>query len=191
MNVVVDYIKPASDGYPEKTCATVTTGGINVAEALISKGFATVVRHRQDDDQRSSHYDELLSAETRALKNAKGVHSKKDAPTHRISEVSGDAAKAKQFLPFLQRAGRINGIVEFVASGSRLRVYLPKETCLITLLLGGIQCPRMQSTGNQGYIINGEPYGDKAYEFTRELCLQKDVSCVMLSIANTFQKNAK
>jgi staphylococcal nuclease domain-containing protein 1 len=53
------------------------------------EGLATVIRHRQDDDQRSSHYDELLSAETRAAKNAKGVHSKKDAPTHRISEVSG------------------------------------------------------------------------------------------------------
>ena len=52
-------------------------------------GVATVIRHRQDDDQRSSHYDELLSAETRAVKNAKGVHSKKEAPTHRISEVSG------------------------------------------------------------------------------------------------------
>ena len=52
-------------------------------------GLATVIRHRQDDDQRSSHYDELLSAETRAAKNSKGVHSKKEAPTHRISEVSG------------------------------------------------------------------------------------------------------
>ena len=48
-----------------------------------------MIRHRQDDDQRSSHYDELLSAETRAVKNSKGVHSKKEAPTHRISEVSG------------------------------------------------------------------------------------------------------
>ena len=175
VNVVVDYIKPPSDGYPEKTCATITIVAINVAEALISKGLATVIRHRHDDDQRSSHYDELLSAETRAAKNCKGVHSKKEAPTHHISEVSGDASKAKQFLPFLQRAGRINGIVEFVASGSRMRVYLPKETCLITLLLGGIQCPRMQATGNQGVVIKGEPYGEDAYEFTKDLCLQKDV----------------
>lgn len=59
---------------------------------LLFPGLATVIRHRQDDDQRSSHYDELLSAETRAAKNAKGVHSKKEAPTHRISEVSGIAS---------------------------------------------------------------------------------------------------
>ena len=49
-----------------------------------------------------------------------------------------DVPKAKQFLPFLQRAGKTDALVEFVASGSRLRLYIPKETCLITLLLSGI-----------------------------------------------------
>jgi len=47
--------------------------------------------------------------------------------------------KAKQFLPFLQRAGKTEALVEFVASGSRLRLYIPKETCLITLLLSGTE----------------------------------------------------
>ena len=50
---------------------------------------------------------------------------------------SQDAAKAKQFLPFLQRAGRSHAVVEYVASGSRLRLYIPRETCLITFLLAG------------------------------------------------------
>ena len=85
----VDYIKPPSDGFPERTCATVTISGINVAEALISKGFATALRHRQDDDQRSSCYDDLLAAETRAIKNGKGLHSKKEAPIHRVADLSG------------------------------------------------------------------------------------------------------
>ena len=60
----------------------------NIAEALISKGYATCLRHRQDDDQRSSCYDDLMAAEARALKNTKGVHSKKDAPIHRVADVS-------------------------------------------------------------------------------------------------------
>ena len=89
MNVKVDYIKPASDGFPEKTCATITVGGINVAEALISKGLATALRHRMDDDQRSSCYDDLLAAETRAIKNGKGLHSKKEPPIHRVADLSG------------------------------------------------------------------------------------------------------
>ena len=60
----------------------------NIAEALISKGFATCLRHRQDDDQRSSCYDDLLAAEARAIKNSKGVHSKKEPPIHRVADVS-------------------------------------------------------------------------------------------------------
>ena len=89
VNVKVDYIKPPSDGFPERTCATVTISGINIAEALISKGFATALRHRQDDDQRSSCYDDLLAAETRAIKNGKGLHSKKESPIHRVADLSG------------------------------------------------------------------------------------------------------
>ena len=48
-----------------------------------------------------------------------------------------DTQKAKQFLPFLQRAGRSEAVVEYVFSGSRLKLFLPKETCLITFLLAG------------------------------------------------------
>ena len=48
-----------------------------------------------------------------------------------------DVAKAKAFLPFLQRAGKMEGVVEFVASGSRLRLYIPRETCIVTFLLSG------------------------------------------------------
>ena len=36
-----------------------------MAEALVSKGLAGVVRHRQDDDNRASGYDQLLMAEDR------------------------------------------------------------------------------------------------------------------------------
>lgn len=61
----------------------------NVAEALVSKGLATAVRYRADDDQRSPHYDELLSAETKAVKAGKGMHSKKENPVHRVVDLSG------------------------------------------------------------------------------------------------------
>lgn len=54
-----------------------------------------------------------------------------------LSFVFQETQKAKQFLPFLQRAGRSEAVVEYVFSGSRLKLYLPKETCLITFLLAG------------------------------------------------------
>uniref|UniRef100_A0A8C2RK64 TNase-like domain-containing protein n=1 Tax=Capra hircus TaxID=9925 RepID=A0A8C2RK64_CAPHI len=180
VNVTVDYIRPASPAtdtvpaFSERTCATVTIGGINIAEALVSKGLATVIRYRQDDDQRSSHYDELLAAEARAIKNGKGLHSKKEVPIHRVADISGDTQKAKQFLPFLQRAGRSEAVVEYVFSGSRLKLYLPKETCLITFLLAGIECPR-GARNLPGLVQEGEPFSEEATLFTKELVLQREI----------------
>ena len=37
---------------------------------------------------RSSCYDELLAAETRASKNLKGMYSKREVPVHRVSDIS-------------------------------------------------------------------------------------------------------
>jgi len=186
VNVTVDYIRPASPAtetvpaFSERTCATVTIGGINIAEALVSKGLATVIRYRQDDDQRSSHYDELLAAEARAIKNGKGLHSKKEVPIHRVADISGDTQKAKQFLPFLQRAGRSEAVVEYVFSGSRLKLYLPKETCLITFLLAGIECPR-GARNLPGLVQEGEPFSEEATLFTKELVLQREVGHLMVA----------
>lgn len=59
----------------------------NVAEALVSKGLATVVKYRPDDDQRSSRYDDLLAAETKAAKSQLGLHAKKDNPPLRVTEI--------------------------------------------------------------------------------------------------------
>ena len=83
VHVTVDYIQPANNDFPEKTCSTVTIGGVNVAEALVAKGLATVVRYSADNDQRSSHYDDLLAAEEKAIKSNKGVHDKKQQQTRR------------------------------------------------------------------------------------------------------------
>lgn len=148
-----------------------------MAEALVSKGYATVVRYRNDNDQRSSHYDKLLEAELKAQKAGIGVHAKKDIPTHRIQDTSGDSAKAKKFFPFLKRAQKTEATVEFVASGSRMRIYIPKESVLVTFLLAGINCPRgsRPAVGGAGAMQNAEPFGEEALQFTKEKCLQRDV----------------
>ncbi|XP_034254497.1 staphylococcal nuclease domain-containing protein 1 [Thrips palmi] len=174
VNIVEDYIQPPHQTFGEKVCCTVTIGGVNVAEALVSKGLATVLRYRQDDDQRSSHYDNLLAAETKASKSGHGLHSKKEAPAHRVVDVSGDLVKAKQFLPFLQRSGRIEAVAEFVTSRSRLRLYIPKDSRLITLLLAGITFNKTRQ--GQSQYNEGEPFTDEeATNFTRERCMQREV----------------
>lgn len=177
VNVTVDYIQPAKDNFPEKSCCTVIAGGVNIAEAVVAKGYATVVRYRNDNDQRSSHYDKLLEAELKAQKAGIGIHAKKDIPTHRIQDTSGDSAKAKKFFPFLKRAQKTEATVEFVASGSRMRIYIPKESVLVTFLLAGISCPRgaRPAIGGGGGMQEAEPFGEEALLFTKEKCLQRDV----------------
>ncbi|KAL1502357.1 hypothetical protein ABEB36_007507 [Hypothenemus hampei] len=175
VHVVIDYTQEARDNFPEKVCATITSNGKNVAEALVSKGLATVVRYRQDDDQRSSRYDDLLKAEAKAEKSQLGIHSKKDGGPMRVTEM--DAARAKLELDSFKRAHRLDAIVEFVASGARFRLYIPKSNSLATFLLSGINCPRATrpAIGNQP-ASEGEEYGDEALQFVKEKCLQREVS---------------
>lgn len=179
----LDYVSPARDNFPEKFCYTVTVSGTNVAEALVGKGLATVIRYRQDDDQRSSKYDELLAAEAQALKQQKGVHAKKEVPSHRINDltVAPDSSRIKhQYLPSWQRALRTDAVVEFVASGSRFRLFIPKESCLVTFLLAGITCPRTSRPANDKVkATEAEPYGEEAYTYVKEKILQHDVSVHM------------
>lgn len=174
VKVRIDYVQPErerADGkekFPEKICCTVLTtdGGINVAEALIARGLATCVRYREGDEQRASAYDALLAAEQKAKQGGKGLHGNAAAPT-RVVELSNDAAKAKQFLPFLLRGTantRRDAVVEFVLSASKLRMYIPKENCCLSLILVGISTPR----GN-------DPYVDEAKAFVNSLILQRDV----------------
>ena len=145
---------------------------------LVGKGLASVVRYRQDDDQRSSKYDELLAAEAQAIKSTKGLHGKKDGPSVRINDLTVDHSRIKtQYLPSWQRALRSEATVEFIASGSRFRVFLPKDSCLVTFLLGGISCPRSSRPALPGVPAQeGEPFGDEALNFVKERILQRDVS---------------
>ncbi|VDK66149.1 unnamed protein product [Onchocerca ochengi] len=180
VQITVDYIQAKTEQFPEKTCCTVMSGGLNVAEALVSKGLAKVIRYRSDDDNRSSQYDALLAAEAKAEKSKKGLFADKElgdkGPVLRIQELQGDAQRSKQFLPYLQRSGRSEGIVEFIASGSRVRLYVPKETCLITFLFSGIDCPRGARIGPGGKLIGeNEPYAEEAVKFTRSKIMQREV----------------
>lgn len=175
VKVVVDYTQPARDNFPEKLCCTVTCGKTNIAEALVARGLARVIKYRQNDDQRSSHYNLLHVAESKAEKSQHGLHAKKDVPVHRLVDLSNDPAKAKAFLTSLKRAQGIKAVVEFVTSGSRLKLFLPKEDQLITFVLAGIRTPRCQRSLPGGGIVKADEYGEKALAFTREHCFQRDV----------------
>ena len=90
-----------------------------MAEALISRGLAVRIRHRQDDDNRSSQYDELVAAEQRAQKAEKGCYAKSLPAKIQIQEL--DTKTAKATFPLL-KGKRLDATVDYVFSGSRLKV---------------------------------------------------------------------
>ncbi len=115
---------------------------------------------------------------SRAIEQKKGIHSGvTSAVTVRIRDVSQvnqfsskNAAKAQQYLHFLQR-GKIQGIVEFVLGPSRYRITVPKESCILTLSLEGIRTPRVDRTDSS----KSEPFANEAHSFAQENFMQRDV----------------
>lgn len=192
--VAMEYVRkvPGAEGAPDRVMEMASVhvdkdagvrdddaGQLNVAEALVVRGFATVVRHR-GDEERSAHYDDLVSAEERAKKARKGVHSSKDPPIHRVNDVSqSSSAKAKQFLPFLQRAGTVTALVELVISGHRFKLLVEKEHLAITFSLSGVRTPGRSREGGD------EPFGPEALRFARHACLQRHVELDVEGIDKT------
>jgi staphylococcal nuclease domain-containing protein 1 len=123
-----------------------------------------VIRHR-DFEERSNYYDALLAAESRATTGKKGVHSARDPPVMHVQDLTtANNKKARDFLPFLQRLRRVPAIVEYVFSGHRFKLYIPKETCSIAFSLSGVRCPGRD-----------EPYSDEAISLMRRKIMQRDV----------------
>lgn len=173
VNVTIDYIKPAEGDFEARECATVRlpSNSQNVAEHLVERGLVHVIRHRQGDDQRSSAYDELMAAEAKAISEKRGVHSGKDSTAPRIAEASESASKAAPFLSTLKRAGRVQAVVDFVASGSRFKLLVPRQNCRLTLVLAHIRAPRTARNAHE----KSEPFGEQAHSFTSSQLMQRNV----------------
>ncbi|KAK1568612.1 hypothetical protein Q3G72_026715 [Acer saccharum] len=154
--------------------ATGQPAGINIAELVLARGFGNVIRHR-DFEERSNYYDALLAAESRATTGKKGIHSNKDSPVMHITDlITASAKKARDFLPFLQRSRRFPAVVEYVFSGHRFKLLIPKETCSIAFSFSGVRCPGRD-----------EPYSDEAIALMRRKILQRDVEIEVETVDRT------
>ncbi|XVE63800.1 hypothetical protein DITRI_Ditri07aG0049400 [Diplodiscus trichospermus] len=166
------------DGDDSSATAPSTAGsqqpGLNVAELVVGRGFGTVIRHR-DFEERSNYYDALLAAESRAISGKKGIHSAKDTPVMHITDLTmATAKKARDFLPFLHRSRRVPAVVEYVLSGHRFKLLIPKETCSIAFSFSGVRCPGRD-----------EPYSDEAIALMRRKLMQRDVEIEVETVDRT------
>lgn len=62
-------------------------------------------------------------------------------------------------------------IVDYVASGSRFKVLIPKENISLTLVLSGIRAPRTARNTSE----KSEPFGQEALDFASRRYMQRDV----------------
>ncbi|KAJ1729494.1 hypothetical protein LPJ61_003492, partial [Coemansia biformis] len=171
VTVTVDYHKPATESFRARDCATIKHKGSDIGLHLVKNGLAGVLRHRADDDKRSSNYDELLAAEVRAQEAKTGIHSGKPKAAAKPVDASENAARARSFLTHWQRSGRVPCVIEYVNGGGRLRVLNSKENAKLVLVLGGIRCPRAPRNDGTG----GEPLGTEALELTSRNAMQRNV----------------
>ncbi|GAA96705.1 uncharacterized protein L969DRAFT_79615 [Mixia osmundae IAM 14324] len=170
VSVTTDYTKPPDGEFEAKQCVTIRLpNGTNVAEQLLERGLAVVIRHRRDDTDRSPEFDQLMAAEAKGQADRKGVHSGKPSAMPRINDASESANKANGFLAGFKRAGRLPIMVDFVATGSRFKIMIPRQEVKLTLALAGIRTPRAPRANEKG-----EPYGSEAHEFMNQLAAQRD-----------------
>ncbi|KAL4085983.1 hypothetical protein PRIC1_014607 [Phytophthora ramorum] len=151
--------------------------GANLAIDIVAAGLAEVVRHRPDEEK-SEYYDDLVTAETKAQTQKKNLHSTKEAPAteRRVTDLCFDSTKAKQFLPFLTRERSTRAVVEHVYSATRVKLFVPKENCILNFVVAGIKCPQPARHGAQGVIVApAEPLGEEAKLFTKRSVMQREV----------------
>lgn len=89
----------------------------------------------------------------------------------------GPSKKARDFLPFLQRNRRMSAVVEYVLSGHRFKLFIPKETCSIAFSISGVRCPGRD-----------EPYSEEAIALMRRKIMQRDVEvhCFLLTFGMCY-----
>lgn len=167
----IDGKRPATEGYDEREMASVTYQAKNIGLLLVENGMASVIRHRHDDADRSPIYDDLLIAEATAQQEKKGLWSEKAPSVKQYVDYSESLEKAKRQLSLLSRQRRVPAIVDFVKSGSRFTVLVPRENAKLTLVLSGIRAPRSARNDTD----KGEPFGKEAHEFASRRCQQRDV----------------
>lgn len=170
VKISIDGKKPATEGFEAKEVATVTEKGKNIALMLVEAGWASVIRHRKDDTDRASNYDELLAAHEKAKEELKGMFSGKPQKAKQYTDLSDNAQKAKIMLATLQRQKKVPAIVDFCKAGSRFTVLVPRENVKLTMVLGGIRAPRAPRADGEG----GEPFGKEALELANRRCNQRD-----------------
>lgn len=171
VEVYIDGERP--DG---RELATIAMDGHNIADHIVGNGYATVVHRRDDIPGQSPFLSELSVAEEKAKSQKKGIWGKPPSKGGKqVVDASESVVRAKAYLGSLERRGRIPGIVDYVApQGARLRVTIPSENAILSVVAAGIKVPR-----------NNEEGASEAAEYVSRNYTQRDVEIKVLGTDKT------
>eukprot|EP00817_Percolomonadidae_sp_ATCC50343_P002344 CAMPEP_0117423508 /NCGR_PEP_ID=MMETSP0758-20121206/4117_1 /TAXON_ID=63605 /ORGANISM="Percolomonas cosmopolitus, Strain AE-1 (ATCC 50343)" /LENGTH=882 /DNA_ID=CAMNT_0005206737 /DNA_START=245 /DNA_END=2890 /DNA_ORIENTATION=+ len=127
----------------------------NINLEMVKASYASVI-YRQYDEERPDNYNDLKAAEKEASNKNKGIHGKRNAPKHKIMDLAykpmKEIAKRKDSLI----GKKFRAVIEKIHTGTRFRVYIPKERLRITFSLSGLIVPNNKSTDREDVRINFE-----------------------------------
>lgn len=161
----------------------------DVGETLITEGLATAQRHR-DSDEKSPRYDYLVTAEATAKAAKKGLHSSGEYSKRAVNDLT-EPRKAKTHAGSLTRAGTVKGIVEHVINGSRYKIYVPSENCVIMFGLENLRSPQGSpppGAASRGTVKEAEPFGDESKRHARLSLMQRsvDINCYGVTLGGVL-----
>ena len=144
----------------------------DLSELIISNGWGTVIRHNKaTSHERSVNWDRLLELEEEAKKaGKKGIYASDTNKVltvgTRIIDASENFSKAKTFFNGFKQKGRMGGFyVEFVPSGTRVKLFNPKEGLKLTLILGGLSNDKSEINNDAAVKFLNKKYLQKSVEF--------------------------
>ena len=115
--------------------ASVYVNDQNIANFLAKEGLVNVLFHAKGD-KRSQDYDLLYKSEELAIKKQKGMHNKKAKLKARIDYTkSDDMSNAQKRINLVRnlKNNKVDGVVEYVFNGNRVKLFLPKKKCIFTI----------------------------------------------------------
>lgn len=124
----------------------------------------------KQEESCSKFIQEMKQAESNSVQQKIGMHSNQQKNTIRFNEVT--QKKGKQFEAFIKGEGKIQGVIEYVLSGQRIKVRLIKHNSLIIMNLQGIR-----TLYNDPNVPAQQIYSNKALSFLKETINQRD--CVV------------
>lgn len=170
----------------------------NVALELIRAGYAELVRHAKDDQNRSMAYVDLEQASKKAIKQKLGLNKYRkydgerkmyfpDTDARRaaaqrnvIRDYSGNdesnvSVKDRVSLNQYLLKQRVDGIVEFVFGGNRVKIFIPKKKAYIAMRLAGIRVGNYTSNREQDEVSK------QAKEYLNNTIMQREVQIFVTS----------